>query len=101
MGQAQISQLVFQPPPFRNYAYVLDRGLTNNRNIEIEQLRVLTSSGNFIQACYIDLGYPITILHSHGNAEDMNNTVPWLAYDICRKLKVNAMSYDYEGYDSG
>ncbi len=59
-----------------------------------------TEIGSEIAACHIDLGYPITILYSHGNAEDMTHTVPWLTRQICPRFKCNAVCYDYSGYGS-
>jgi len=39
----------------------------------------------------------MTVLHSHGNAEDIGMTRPWLQH-FGQQLQVNVMTYDYEGY---
>ena len=39
----------------------------------------------------------MTVLHSHGNAEDIGMTWPWIQH-FGQQLQVNVMIYDYEGY---
>jgi hypothetical protein len=39
----------------------------------------------------------VTILFSHGNAEDLNSAYYWMR-KLSRDLDVNVMGYDYTGY---
>jgi fermentation-respiration switch protein FrsA (DUF1100 family) len=39
----------------------------------------------------------ITVLYSHGNAEDVGLAWPWLVR-FAEKLQVNVLAYDYQGY---
>ena len=81
-----ISSLLFQPPPVTflhpsRYFYIVP------------------SHGTPIPAFYIKSKTPseVTLLFSHGNAEDIGMIYDWFA-DLARVLKVNVMSYDYKGY---
>jgi len=79
-----ISGLVFQPPPqtfIQAHKHFWLQTRTNNR----------------IPAFYIDRNASITILFSHGNAEDLGMIYDWF-YDFSRQLNVNVMAYDYTGY---
>jgi pimeloyl-ACP methyl ester carboxylesterase len=84
MGKS-ISSLVFQPP---QVTYLQ----TKNHLIWLR-----TANDVDIPAFYIDRKSKITILFSHGNAEDLG-----MFYDsfleFSLELKVNVLAYDYEGY---
>ena len=92
-----ISKLVFQPPPFVGYHYTCNAHLLDG-HVQVEDLKLHTTSGALLCGAYIDYGFPLTVLYSHGNAEDLNTTVPFLLFDLCPQLQVNALCYDYEGY---
>ncbi|GAX21263.1 hypothetical protein FisN_1Lh092 [Fistulifera solaris] len=84
MGDA-ISSLLFQPPaptylhPSRHF------WLTNE-------------DGSSIPAFFIERpSASVTILFSHGNAEDLGMIYDWFS-DLARVLRVNIMAYDYTGY---
>mmetsp|Transcript_13192 Transcript_13192/g.18551 ORF Transcript_13192/g.18551 Transcript_13192/m.18551 type:complete len:259 (+) Transcript_13192:77-853(+) len=83
MGAA-ISSLVFQPP---SMTY-----MQNSKHFWLE-----TDSQNRIPAFFIDRSSNITILFSHGNAEDLGMIYDWF-HDFSRLLNVNVMAYDYTGY---
>ena len=84
MGDA-ISSLLFQPPP-ATY-------LHPSRHFWLN-----TSNGNRIPAFYIERpNAAVTILFSHGNAEDLGMIYDWFS-DLARVLRVNIMAYDYSGY---
>lgn len=84
MGDA-ISTLLFQPPP-ATYLHPSRHFWLNPRN------------GNRIPAFYIERpNAAVTILFSHGNAEDLGMIYDWFS-DLARVLRVNVMAYDYSGY---
>ena len=83
MGEA-ISSLLFQPPP--------PTFIHPSRHIWLE-----TSTGSTIPAFYLDRSAPVTLLFSHGNAEDLGMIYDWFV-DLSRVLGVNVMCYDYTGY---
>ena len=94
---AVIDKLLF-PVPLPRPAFYAER----ERDNSIQKFATLqTETGSEIVACHIDLGFPVTVLYSHGNAEDMTHTVPWLTRQICPRFKVNAICYDYSGYGFG
>ena len=80
-----VASLVFQPPEL---SYV------HTRN---EMIYLATKKGAKIPAFYLDRRAQVTVLFSHGNAEDLG-----LIYDsfveFARELNVNVLAYDYEGY---
>eukprot|EP00640_Fibrocapsa_japonica_P002727 CAMPEP_0113944730 /NCGR_PEP_ID=MMETSP1339-20121228/36221_1 /TAXON_ID=94617 /ORGANISM="Fibrocapsa japonica" /LENGTH=247 /DNA_ID=CAMNT_0000950031 /DNA_START=73 /DNA_END=813 /DNA_ORIENTATION=+ /assembly_acc=CAM_ASM_000762 len=79
-----ISSLVFQPPPptfIEAHKHFWLQTRTNNR----------------IPAFFIDRNAHLTILFSHGNAEDLGMIYDWF-YDFSRQLSVNVLAYDYTGY---
>lgn len=39
----------------------------------------------------------MTLLYSHGNAEDLNSSYSWMRR-LSRDLNVNVIGYDYTGY---
>jgi abhydrolase domain-containing protein 17 len=84
MGDA-ISTLLFQPP---SPTY-----LHPSRHFWLR-----TSSGSNIPAFYIERpGAVVTLLFSHGNAEDLGMIYDWFN-DLARVLRCNIMAYDYTGY---
>lgn len=80
-----LSNMVFQPPEI-SYAH------TRRRNIWL-----ITTNGAKIPAFYLDRKSSVTIIFSHGNAEDLG-----MIYEHCvefsRLINVNLLAYDYEGY---
>jgi abhydrolase domain-containing protein 17 len=84
MGSA-ISSLLFQPPP--------PTYLHPSRHFWLN-----TSRGSQIPAFFIERpNASVTILFSHGNAEDLGGIYDWFS-DLARVLRVNIMAYDYTGY---
>lgn len=84
MGDA-ISSLLFQPPP--------PTYLHPSRHFWLN-----TSRGSRIPAFFIERpNAQVTILFSHGNAEDLGMIYDWFN-DLARVLRVNIMAYDYTGY---
>ncbi|GMI46164.1 hypothetical protein TrCOL_g10697 [Triparma columacea] len=83
MGDA-ISSLLFQPPPATF--------IHPSRHIWLQ-----TSTGSTIPAFYLDQKANVTILFSHGNAEDLGMIYDWFV-DLSKVLQVNVMCYDYTGY---
>ena len=84
MGDA-ISSLLFQPPP--------PTYLHPSRHFWLN-----TAAGGRIPAFYIEKpNAQVTILFSHGNAEDLGMIYDWFN-DLARVLRVNIMAYDYTGY---
>lgn len=81
-----VDVLLFKPPEFTPYDFPADI------------IRLRTSNGNQIYATFLQRrDAKITILYSHGNAEDLN-TCYWYLRKLSRKLKVNVLAYDYSGY---
>lgn len=61
-------------------------------------IRLKTARGNEIAATYIERkNANVTILFSHGNAEDLN-TVYYFLRQLSILLDVNVIGYDYSGY---
>jgi abhydrolase domain-containing protein 17 len=84
MGDA-ISSLLFQPPP--------PTYLHPSRHFWLN-----TAQGSRIPAFFIERpNAQVTILFSHGNAEDLGMIYDWFN-DLARVLRVNIMAYDYTGY---
>ena len=80
-----ISSLLFQPPP--------PTYLHPSRHFWLN-----TSEGSRIPAFFIERpNAQVTILFSHGNAEDLGMIYDWFN-DLARVLRVNIMAYDYTGY---
>mmetsp|Transcript_27654 Transcript_27654/g.36285 ORF Transcript_27654/g.36285 Transcript_27654/m.36285 type:complete len:264 (+) Transcript_27654:105-896(+) len=79
-----ISGLVFQPPAA---TYIQAH----------KHFWLQTRTKNRIPAFYIDRNAHLTILFSHGNAEDLGMIYDWF-YDFSRQLNVNILAYDYTGY---
>jgi pimeloyl-ACP methyl ester carboxylesterase len=84
MGDA-ISSLLFQPPP--------PTYLHPSRHFWLN-----TAHGSRIPAFFIERpGAAVTVLFSHGNAEDLGMIYDWFS-DLARALRVNIMAFDYTGY---
>ena len=84
MGDAIIS-LLFQPPA--------PTFLHPSRHFWLN-----TSAGGRIPAFFIEKpNAQVTLLFSHGNAEDLGMIYDWFN-DLARVLRVNIMAYDYTGY---
>lgn len=82
---ASITSLVFQPPKV-SYSHA-------KKHI----IWLTTASHCNIPAFYIDRRSTVTILFSHGNAEDIGMIYEWFC-EFTRELNVNLFAYDYEGY---
>lgn len=84
MGE-MISSLLFQPPT--------PTYLHPSRHFWLS-----TGAGSRIPAFFIERpNANVTILFSHGNAEDLGMIYDWFN-DLARVLRVNIMAYDYTGY---
>ena len=80
-----ISSLLFQPPT--------PTYLHPSRHFWLN-----TETGGRIPAFFIERpNANVTILFSHGNAEDLGMIYDWFN-DLARVLRVNIMAYDYTGY---
>jgi pimeloyl-ACP methyl ester carboxylesterase len=79
-----ISSLLFQPPPI---TFIHPS----------KHFYLTTSTNSRIPCFYLDNGHPITVLFSHGNAEDLGMIYDWFS-DLSRLLHVNIMCYDFTGY---
>lgn len=80
-----ISSLLFQPPP--------PTYLHPSRHFWLT-----TSHATRIPAFFIERpNAKVTILFSHGNAEDLGMIYDWFN-ELARVLRVNIMAYDYTGY---
>jgi len=87
MAPSIINSLLFKPP-------------TNHVNYDFPSriIPLTTSTGNTISATHVKKrGANVTILYSHGNAEDLNICYGWLRR-LSRGLNVNVLAYDYSGY---
>lgn len=79
-----ISSLVFQPP-----------SMTYLHSTKHKWL--LTRTQNRIPYFFIDRNSSVTVLFSHGNAEDLGIIYDSFV-DYSKQLQVNVMAYDYTGY---
>jgi len=86
MGSA-IHKLVFQPPNHRQ---------SHSPPKTLIELR--TALREKIVAYHIDYGFDLTVLFSHGNAEDVLSLISYFQTVFCPKLQVNAFLYEYTGY---
>lgn len=84
MGSS-LSALVFQPP---EVTYLQSKKYL---------VWLQTSKNATIPAFYIDRKSKVTILFSHGNAEDLGMIFEWFL-EFSQELGVNVLAYDYEGY---
>ena len=56
-----------------------------------------TDRGNRIPAFHIRRGFPLTVLVSHANAEDLGLVLQYWAY-MSQQLQVDVFAYEYSGY---
>jgi hypothetical protein len=93
-----LATLVFQPPPssLSLNPHVDPSSLVGPKNHPFIWLR--TQSNRTIPAIFIKQpSAQVTLLFSHGNAEDLSSIYDWfVVFSI--ELNVNLMIYDYEGY---
>jgi len=89
-----LSRLVFHPPEVK---------YPPNSN----HIILYTESGTKIPVVFINRNAPITVVFSHGNAEDLYETEDWVRSYLLRKVHVNAVIYgnsffckgvEYSGY---
>jgi fermentation-respiration switch protein FrsA (DUF1100 family) len=80
-----ISSLVFQPP---EVTYV---------HAKKHIIWLKTKKDANIPAFYLDRRSQVTILFSHGNAEDLGMIYEWFM-EFTKSVNVNLLAYDYEGY---
>ena len=86
MVNALVNQLLFKPP--KNHEYEFNNPI----------IRLITETGDEICATHVERkGAHVTILFSHGNAEDLNTSFNWMKR-LSKDLKVNMISFDYPGY---
>jgi hypothetical protein len=86
MVPSLVDLILFKPPLSKGY------------HIPSHIFSLETSRGNTISATYLRRkGANVTILFSHGNAEDLNSAYYWMR-KLSRNLDVNVMGYDYTGY---
>jgi pimeloyl-ACP methyl ester carboxylesterase len=86
MVNALVNQLLFKPPKKHTYEF--------SHSI----IRLTTQTGDEIAATFIrKKGAHVTILFSHGNAEDLNTSFHWMRR-LSREINVNTIAYDYPGY---
>ena len=87
MTASIIDLLLFKPPGNHEQYKVPTRIVPLN-----------TKRGNTIAAMHLKRrGANVTILYSHGNAEDLNTCYGWIRR-LSRVLNVNVFGYDYSGY---
>lgn len=82
---SHLSTIVFQPPEVT---------YTHARR---PLIWLRTKSGSRIPAFHLDNQSKVTVLFSHGNAEDLGMIYEWFV-SFSRELRVNVFAYDYEGY---
>lgn len=95
---ALLSAVVFQPP---SVCAIAAESMIQRHAIAIP-LQHDHSSGVFdsalrVPAFYINIGSTITVIFSHGNAEDLTTIYDRFQY-FANALNVNVIAYDYFGY---
>lgn len=80
-----LSSLVFQPPE------------ASYNHTKKSLIWLTTRSKHTIPAFYLDQQAKVTLLFSHGNAEDLGTIYEWFVI-FSMELHVNILAYDYEGY---
>lgn len=81
---AGLTKLVFQPP---------DATYTKDPNL----IWLHTSEHEVIPAFFIDRDAKLTLLFSHGNAEDLGMIIQYFR-EVSHILEVNIFAYEYTGY---
>lgn len=102
MGNA-VHKMVFQPP---EATYDMDgassprKGVPGSGGLSSSKgfFKLRTSRGQTIVARHIDLGHEITVLFSHGNAEEIGGCAEYFEQVFCREVGVNCFLYEYSGY---
>ncbi|XWS36922.1 hypothetical protein CRYUN_Cryun20dG0126800 [Craigia yunnanensis] len=99
------AKFAFFPPNPPSYKVVEDESCGGRlyipevpRRDDVEVLKLHTRRGNDIVAVHIK--HPkasATLLYSHGNAADLGQMFE-LFVELCNRLRVNLMGYDYSGY---
>nr|KJB10461.1 hypothetical protein B456_001G202500 [Gossypium raimondii] len=99
------SKFAFFPPNPPSYTVVEDDACDGRlyipevpRRDDVDVLKLRTRRGNDIVAVHIK--HPkasATLLYSHGNAADLGQMFE-LFVELCNRLRVNIMGYDYSGY---
>jgi len=79
-----LTKLVFQPP---------DATYTKDPNL----IWLHTSEHEVIPAFFIDRDAKLTLLFSHGNAEDLGMIIQYFR-EVSHNLEVNIFAYEYTGY---
>lgn len=86
MVESIVNSLLFKPPPIRPYDF------------PTKMIHLSTKHKEQITATMITRrAASVTILYSHGNAEDLNSCYSWMRR-ISKELNVNIIGYDYTGY---
>jgi hypothetical protein len=86
MVNSIVNSLLFKPPQSFPYDFPL------------RILRLTTARGETIAAAHVKRrGAHVTMLFSHGNAEDLNSSYHWMKR-LSKDLNVNVLGYDYSGY---
>lgn len=86
MSSSLVNYFLFKPPKSVPY------------RIPTEVLRLRTSRGSKIAIACIDRpGSDLTLIYSHGNAEDLNTSYNFML-KLSVLLGVNVVGYDYSGY---
>ncbi|KAF4699869.1 hypothetical protein FOZ63_015367 [Perkinsus olseni] len=80
-----LSHIIFQAPKDPTY--------TNDGSLIWLQTRL----GSIIPACYLDRGATLTVLFSHGNAEDLGMVMRYWR-EMAPTINVNVFAYEYTGY---
>jgi abhydrolase domain-containing protein 17 len=86
MVDAIVNSLLFKPPNV--HAYDFPSRLIHLMTKHQEQITA---------TCIRNRGANVTIIFSHGNAEDLNTCYGWMRR-LSRELNVNVVGYDYTGY---
>ncbi|EOY04132.1 hypothetical protein QUC31_017404 [Theobroma cacao] len=99
------AKFAFFPPNPPSYKVVEDESFGGRlyipevpRRDDVDVLKLRTRRGNDIVAVHIK--HPkasATLLYSHGNAADLGQMFE-LFVELCNRLRVNLMGYDYSGY---
>lgn len=87
-----VESLAFHPPDQAKTAEIF-----KTRDVSRLREETVTARGNKICMLWFNNNKPLTVLYSHGNAEDIG-----LSFQALRKLTkrvgVNLLAYDYSGY---
>jgi hypothetical protein len=84
-----VNSLLFRPPPIRAYNFPSKLIHLQTKHREQITATMVKCRGGGANA--------ITVLYSHGNAEDLNTSYSWMRR-LSRELNVNIIGYDYTGY---